>query len=327
MRGSSNGDDDEPDIKNIDNLHRANGGANGETGLRNERLDHGKTLNFTSIFVLVIAIWIRARSILRKTAIREGVRLEVGKHRLKRKKSNGKFDSDMSSSDFILMEHADAPALSGGKWTDQETLLLLEALEIYKENWNEIAEHVATKTKAQCILHFVQMPIDDAFFDCDDMEDSQKEIADTGATNETAPETIDVKADSKEDQSRTSPVETSNPEDTKEKNDTSQYDSERKKADQVSKPDTFKGKQADQVSEPDTFKGKQADQVSEPDTVEGKPTLETSKLDADEGNAGEKSGEDGALRALTEAFDAVGYISNSGLSFAEVGNPVMALVS
>ncbi|KAG9155622.1 hypothetical protein Leryth_017048 [Lithospermum erythrorhizon] len=82
--------------------------------------------------------------------------------------NNGKFGSDMSPSDFILMEPAEAGGASGGKWTDQETLLLLEALELYKENWNEIAEHVATKTKAQCILHFVEMPIEDTFLDCDD---------------------------------------------------------------------------------------------------------------------------------------------------------------
>ncbi|KAL8156303.1 hypothetical protein AgCh_001413 [Apium graveolens] len=85
--------------------------------------------------------------------------------------TSGKFDSDMSPSDFILMEPADAAGASSGKWTDQETLLLLEALELYKENWNEIAEHVATKTKAQCILHFVQMPIEDPFMDCDDQPD------------------------------------------------------------------------------------------------------------------------------------------------------------
>ncbi|KAK1402640.1 SWI/SNF complex subunit SWI3D [Heracleum sosnowskyi] len=85
--------------------------------------------------------------------------------------TSGKFDSDMSPTDFILMEPADAAGASSGKWTDQETLLLLEALELYKENWTEIAEHVATKTKAQCILHFVQMPIEDPFMDCDDQPD------------------------------------------------------------------------------------------------------------------------------------------------------------
>ncbi|XP_042003068.1 LOW QUALITY PROTEIN: SWI/SNF complex subunit SWI3D-like [Salvia splendens] len=82
--------------------------------------------------------------------------------------NNGKFGSDMSPLDFILMEPPDASGASGGKWTDQETLLLLEAIELFRDNWSEIAEHVATKTKAQCILHFVQMPIEDTFFNHDD---------------------------------------------------------------------------------------------------------------------------------------------------------------
>lgn len=51
--------------------------------------------------------------------------------------------------------------LDGDSWTDQETLLLLEAVEIYNENWNEIAEHVGTKSKAQCILHFLRLPMED----------------------------------------------------------------------------------------------------------------------------------------------------------------------
>ncbi|KAG5009540.1 hypothetical protein JHK87_018055 [Glycine soja] len=43
--------------------------------------------------------------------------------------SNGKFGSGMPSFDFILMEPAKFPGFSDGKWTDEETLLLLEALE------------------------------------------------------------------------------------------------------------------------------------------------------------------------------------------------------
>ncbi|XP_073119502.1 SWI/SNF complex subunit SWI3D [Henckelia pumila] len=85
--------------------------------------------------------------------------------------NNGKFGSDMSVSDFILMESGEFGGVSGGKWTDQETLLLLEAIELFRDNWSEIAEHVATKTKAQCILHFVQMPIGDVFFNSDDEND------------------------------------------------------------------------------------------------------------------------------------------------------------
>ncbi|PIA39128.1 hypothetical protein AQUCO_02700366v1 [Aquilegia coerulea] len=58
-----------------------------------------------------------------------------------------------------FMEPAEVPGVSGGSWTNsiQETLLL-EALELFGEIWNEIAEHVATISKAQCILHFGQMP-------------------------------------------------------------------------------------------------------------------------------------------------------------------------
>ncbi|KAF3681095.1 SWI/SNF complex subunit SWI3C, partial [Capsicum annuum] len=55
--------------------------------------------------------------------------------------------------------------LDGDSWTDQETLLLLEGMQRYKENWNQIAEHVGTKSKAQCILHFVRLPLDGASLD------------------------------------------------------------------------------------------------------------------------------------------------------------------
>ncbi|KAG0462469.1 hypothetical protein HPP92_020945 [Vanilla planifolia] len=79
--------------------------------------------------------------------------------------NNGKFGSGMTPADFILMESVEETGVNGGSWTDQETLLLLEALELFGENWNEMAEHVATKTKAQCIMHFLQMPIEDPFLD------------------------------------------------------------------------------------------------------------------------------------------------------------------
>lgn len=48
---------------------------------------------------------------------------------------------------------------------DQETLLLLEALEFYSDNWNDIAEHVGTKSKAQCILHFIRLPTEDGLLE------------------------------------------------------------------------------------------------------------------------------------------------------------------
>lgn len=71
-----------------------------------------------------------------------------------------------SSLDFMRMDSTkDYGDLDGESWTDQETLLLLEAVEIYHENWNEIAEHVGTKSKAQCILHFLRLPVEDGLLE------------------------------------------------------------------------------------------------------------------------------------------------------------------
>lgn len=71
----------------------------------------------------------------------------------------------MVSTDFMRMDVTEAANANGGGWTDQETLLLLEALELYGDNWNEIAEHVATKSKSQCILHFIRLPVEDPFLE------------------------------------------------------------------------------------------------------------------------------------------------------------------
>ncbi|XP_070041660.1 SWI/SNF complex subunit SWI3D isoform X1 [Nicotiana tomentosiformis] len=183
--------------------------------------------------------------------------------------NNGKFGSGMSPSDFILMEPAEAGGASGGKWTDQETLLLLEALELYKENWNEIAEHVATKTKAQCILHFIEMPIEDIFLDTD--VESNKSV--------------------------------------KEKEDTV-----------LSKDDTSAS-----IDAPETKESKDDGNDNQLSS-----TVETSKPEnVNELIPREEVGENCALNALRDAFTAVGSYPPPGerVSFAEAGNPVMALAA
>ncbi|KAJ8563616.1 hypothetical protein K7X08_032068 [Anisodus acutangulus] len=75
----------------------------------------------------------------------------------------GRFVAGHSSLDFVKVSSMkDYGDLDGDTWTDQETLLLLEGMQLYNENWNQIAEHVGTKSKAQCILHFVRLPVDGA---------------------------------------------------------------------------------------------------------------------------------------------------------------------
>ncbi|XP_053692375.1 SWI/SNF complex subunit SMARCC1 isoform X1 [Sabethes cyaneus] len=64
------------------------------------------------------------------------------------------------------MRHKTAASMSRD-WTDQETLLLLEGLEMYKDDWNKVCEHVGSRTQDECILHFLRLPIEDPYLEDD----------------------------------------------------------------------------------------------------------------------------------------------------------------
>lgn len=72
-----------------------------------------------------------------------------------------------------LDQYAKKPAVLKNKqaasvtrdWTEQETLLLLEALELYKDDWNKVCEHVGSRTQDECILHFLRLPIEDPYLE------------------------------------------------------------------------------------------------------------------------------------------------------------------
>merc|ERR1712038_1907339 len=56
-------------------------------------------------------------------------------------------------------------ATASRDWTEQETLLLLEGLEMYKDDWNKVCEHVGSRTQDDCILHFLRLPIEDPYLE------------------------------------------------------------------------------------------------------------------------------------------------------------------
>lgn len=75
--------------------------------------------------------------------------------------------SNHRSSDFVKMEE---PAYSpipdkDAPWTDAEVLLLLEALETFDNDWNEISKHVGTRTREECVLKFLQLDIQDQYLE------------------------------------------------------------------------------------------------------------------------------------------------------------------
>jgi SWI/SNF related-matrix-associated actin-dependent regulator of chromatin subfamily C len=75
--------------------------------------------------------------------------------------------SSHRSSDFVKLEE---PAYStipdrDAPWTDSETLLLLEGLEQFDENWAAVANHVGTRTREECVMKFLQLEIQDKYLE------------------------------------------------------------------------------------------------------------------------------------------------------------------
>lgn len=91
----------------------------------------------------------------------------------------GLFPATFTSSDFIKMK--DSQTVDSSVWTEQEILYLLEGIELYcateyvdggslplvQENsngqWDKISDHVGTKSRDQCVLKFLQLPIEDRY--------------------------------------------------------------------------------------------------------------------------------------------------------------------
>ncbi|ODV91867.1 hypothetical protein CANCADRAFT_12760, partial [Tortispora caseinolytica NRRL Y-17796] len=79
-----------------------------------------------------------------------------------------RFPSNTQSADYVKMEEIDANSTERDRpWTDQETLLLLEGLEMFEDDWGKIAEHVGSRTREQCVARFLQLPIEDPYLEKD----------------------------------------------------------------------------------------------------------------------------------------------------------------
>lgn len=84
----------------------------------------------------------------------------------------GLFPLNFSAADFVKLE---ASKLSD--WTRQELLLLLEGIEMYgsidnnaqslfvnsNAQWDKISEHVALKSREECLVKFLHLPIEDRY--------------------------------------------------------------------------------------------------------------------------------------------------------------------
>lgn len=87
----------------------------------------------------------------------------------------GLFPSNFHNIDYIKLSKNHKQDL----WSEQEILLLLEGIEMFgtyeptningninanaNSQWDKIAEHVASKSREQCIIKFIQLPIEDKY--------------------------------------------------------------------------------------------------------------------------------------------------------------------
>ncbi|KAI9718533.1 MAG: hypothetical protein M1812_003984 [Candelaria pacifica] len=79
----------------------------------------------------------------------------------------GHFPASSTALDFVKFEDTTYSAVPDrdASWNDAETLLLLEGLELFDDNWNSVADHVGTRTREDCVLKFLQLEIEDKYLE------------------------------------------------------------------------------------------------------------------------------------------------------------------
>ncbi|KAL3470259.1 hypothetical protein BJX99DRAFT_239797 [Aspergillus californicus] len=79
----------------------------------------------------------------------------------------GRMPSSHNASDFVKLEdssYSRAPDRES-PWSDSELVLLLEGLENFDENWEQISTHVGTRTREECVMKFLQLEIEDQYLE------------------------------------------------------------------------------------------------------------------------------------------------------------------
>ncbi|XP_022777098.1 SWI/SNF complex subunit SWI3B-like isoform X2 [Durio zibethinus] len=72
----------------------------------------------------------------------------------------GNFRVGLSNADFRRVEISDE---AKADWSEKETLLLLEALMHYGDDWKKVAQHVGGRTDKDCVARFIKLPFGEEF--------------------------------------------------------------------------------------------------------------------------------------------------------------------
>ena len=75
--------------------------------------------------------------------------------------AEGNFPTGLSSADFVRIDPCASNSFDNSDWSDDEVLLLLEAVELHGDSWEDVASHVGSRSAHECLLRFVQLPLED----------------------------------------------------------------------------------------------------------------------------------------------------------------------
>lgn len=78
-----------------------------------------------------------------------------------------RFPSSTTSADYVKLENEDYRSIGDkeSSWSDSELLLLLEALEMFDDNWESVADHVGSRTREECVVKFLQLEIEEKYLE------------------------------------------------------------------------------------------------------------------------------------------------------------------
>jgi len=74
--------------------------------------------------------------------------------------AEGRFPPGCSAKDFVKVTATD-PVRDDSGWSDQETLLLLEGVDMFGEDWAQISQHVRGKSQLECVQRILTLPIEE----------------------------------------------------------------------------------------------------------------------------------------------------------------------
>lgn len=93
------------------------------------------------------------------------------------KKAIKKDLASISDNGLKIDQYAKKRGTQHREWEESETLALLEGIEMYKDDWNKVCEHVGSRTQDECILHFLRLPIEDPYLERHQLNDISPPLA------------------------------------------------------------------------------------------------------------------------------------------------------